>query len=231
VQLADVGVAAYRNRSARFLTTERAAALSCTYLQPGDVLVARMPDPLGRACLFPGGTKQAVTVVDVAIVRPANPAVDSRWLMHRINSQQFRQAVASLQSGSTRQRISRRNLSKIAFPIPPLSDQIKAADEIEKQFSRLDEADASLQRVKVNLKRCRASVLKSAVTGGLLPDAHACSWRQAQIGEVAKIIGGLTKNPKRAALPNKLPYLRVANVYADELRSSPNYCFVRATCW
>jgi type I restriction enzyme, S subunit len=32
------------------------------------------------------------------------------------------------------------------------------------------------------------------------------------------VIGGLTKNQKRASLPMKLPYLRVANVYADELR-------------
>ncbi|MGI0134282.1 MAG: restriction endonuclease subunit S, partial [Candidatus Micrarchaeaceae archaeon] len=30
--------------------------------------------------------------------------------------------------------------------------------------------------------------------------------------------GGLTKNPKRAKLSNQLPYLRVANVYANELR-------------
>ena len=30
--------------------------------------------------------------------------------------------------------------------------------------------------------------------------------------------GGLTKNPKRTKLPKQLPYLRVANVYANELR-------------
>ena len=30
--------------------------------------------------------------------------------------------------------------------------------------------------------------------------------------------GGLTKNPKRATLLHKLPYLRVANVYADDLQ-------------
>ena len=31
-------------------------------------------------------------------------------------------------------------------------------------------------------------------------------------------IGGLTKNPKRAKLPKKLPYLRVANVYVNDRR-------------
>src|SRR5882724_5654232 len=57
IQLADIGDGEYRNRSARFLTSAKAAELGCTYLDPGDVLVARMPEPLGRACIFPGDRK------------------------------------------------------------------------------------------------------------------------------------------------------------------------------
>ena len=45
--------------------------------------------------------------------------------------------------------------------------------EIEKQFSRLDEAVANLKRVKANLKRYKASVLKAAVEGKLTED-----WRK-----------------------------------------------------
>src|SRR5512139_4103654 len=70
IQLADVGDALYRNRSVRYLTSAKAAELGCTYLRPGDVLVARMPDPLGRACIFPGDSKPSVTAVDVCIIRP-----------------------------------------------------------------------------------------------------------------------------------------------------------------
>ena len=36
--------------------------------------------------------------------------------------------------------------------------------------------------------------------------------------QVAAVTGGLTKNPSRSRLPVKYPYLRVANVYADEMR-------------
>jgi type I restriction enzyme S subunit len=49
---------------------------------------------------------------------------------------------------------------------------------------------------------------------GRLPN----TWGWTAIGEIADISGGLTKNPKRASLPRKVPYLRVANVYANELR-------------
>jgi len=43
-------------------------------------------------------------------------------------------------------------------------------------------------------------------------------WHWASTEQVGSVIGGLTKNSKRKAYPLRLPYLRVANVYADELR-------------
>jgi len=57
----------------------------------------------------------------------------------------------------------------VAVPLVPLAEQREIVEEIEKQFSRLDEAVANLQRVKANLKRYKASVLKDAVEGRLVP--------------------------------------------------------------
>src|SRR5690242_19759632 len=70
IQLADVGEGKFVNKSKRYLTIEKATELKCTFLKPGDVLVARMPDPIGRACIFPELGEQCVTVVDVCIIRP-----------------------------------------------------------------------------------------------------------------------------------------------------------------
>ncbi len=47
-----------------------------------------------------------------------------------------------------------------------------------------------------------------------LPDG----WTWARLEQLGLAFGGLTKNPKRATLPKQFPYLRVANVYANELR-------------
>ena len=107
VQLADIGEGVFRNRSSRYLTHETAERLRCTFLSKGDVLIARMAAPLGRACVFPGLRQPAVTAVDVCIWR-AGPAsgIDCRWLMHAINSPQARALILDEASGTTRQRIS-----------------------------------------------------------------------------------------------------------------------------
>jgi type I restriction enzyme S subunit len=169
VQLADIGDGVWLDKSSKYLYHDKAIELRCTFLEAGDVLIARMPDPLGRACLFPGDPKQCVTAVDVCIVRTANNGVSHRWLMHTVNSPAVRVAVESLQSGSTRKRISRKNLGRLVLPLPPSKQQRRIVEAIETQFTRLDAAVASLERAQANLKRYRASVLKAACEGRLVP--------------------------------------------------------------
>jgi type I restriction enzyme S subunit len=131
IQLADVGDGVFVDKSARFLTSSKARELKCTFLERGDILVARMPDPLGRACFFPGVDQPCVTVVDVCIVRPGKRAY-RRWLLHAINSPSFRKQIERHIKGTTRQRISRTNLGTIELNVPGLPEQRRIADILDK---------------------------------------------------------------------------------------------------
>jgi len=159
IQLADVGVSEFRDRSSRFLTSDKAKELRCSFLKPGDILFARMPDPIGRACLFPGDIKQSVTVVDVAIIRPQSENVDHKWLVYQINAPQFYSSVISLQKGATRKRISRKNLSTIKFPLPPLNEQKRIVAKLDALFTRIDTAITHLQQTLELSKALFASAL------------------------------------------------------------------------
>ena len=56
----------------------------------------------------------------------------------------------------------------VPMTLPPLAEQHRIVAEIEKQFTRLDASVAALKRAQANLKRYRASVLKSACEGKLV---------------------------------------------------------------
>ena len=105
LQLADIGDGRFVNKSNRFMNDEQFNRLNCTQLQEGDVLIARMPEPIGRACILPRLDNRLATVVDIAILRPS--AVDSYWLMSVINSAGFRTKIEEQSSGTTRTRIGR----------------------------------------------------------------------------------------------------------------------------
>lgn len=154
-QLADVGDGSWLDKSNRYLTETKAGQLRCTLLEEGDVLVARMPDPLGRACVFPGADQPCVTVVDVAILRPNPGRLMSAWLAASINSLPVRRQIASYVTGTTRSRISRGNLAKINLPSVSMNEQrqfTQRVTELERlrqhsaaQDARLSEMVASLQ--------------------------------------------------------------------------------------
>lgn len=161
IQLADIGEGTFKDKSSRYVTEDTAHRLNCTFLQQGDILIARLPDPLGRACIFPL-KGNFITAVDIAILRIKSHAYNPRYVMYMINSPQFRKEISLYESGTTRKRISRKNLDKIQFNLPDLSTQESVVSKIEELFSRLDASVAELQTAKEKLKVYRQAVLKEA---------------------------------------------------------------------
>ena len=119
LQLADVGDGCFRDKSDKWVNDNVFDLLECTALQQGDVLIARMPDPIARATLVPAFDYRSITVVDVAILRVPS-SDDPAFVMHAINSAAFRSSVESKLSGSTRQRVSRSVLGREVIPRPDL---------------------------------------------------------------------------------------------------------------
>ncbi|HEX8978643.1 MAG TPA: restriction endonuclease subunit S [Parasulfuritortus sp.] len=80
----------------------------------------------------------------------------------------YLKAINEMTSSVTVKHLSSKSIAEIPLPLPPKDQQKRIVAEIEKQFSRLDEAVAGLKRVKANLKRYKAAVLKAAVEGRLV---------------------------------------------------------------
>ena len=232
IQLADIGDGVFRDKSNRHLTFKKSVELNCTYLQAGDILLARMPEPLGRAAVFPlKGENRYVTVVDVAIIRPSNKYIDTKFLLYNINSPFSRKNIEEFQSGTTRKRISRKNLSRIEFPLAPLPEQRAIVGKIEQLFSELDNGINNLKSARDKLEIYRQAVLKKAFEGELTREwregnsTSISSLEQEQesnrtdrlhrvrLGDLCHIVGGVTKGRKLLGKETiELPYLRVANV-------------------
>ncbi|NTX36611.1 restriction endonuclease subunit S [Myxococcus sp. CA033] len=82
-------------------------------------------------------------------------------------------------------KISQGEIESIRLPIPPLSEQIRIVGEVEKQVTRLDAGVEALKRVHAQLKRYRASVLKAACEGRLVPTEAELARREKRDYEPA----------------------------------------------
>ncbi len=158
LQLADVGDGFFRDRSDRRVNQETFERLKCSPVLAGDVLIARMPDPLGRACLVPDGLGPTITVVDVAVLRCDPTRVDRRYVMYAINALPTRGRMERLQDGATRQRIPRKVLGRVRIPIPDMTEQRLIADYLDRETAQIDSLIVEQQRLVDLLQERREAV-------------------------------------------------------------------------
>ncbi|MTJ17958.1 MULTISPECIES: restriction endonuclease subunit S [unclassified Dolichospermum] len=150
IQLADIGVGEFLDRSQKFIPAEKFKELNCTELKEEDILISRMADPIGRACLLPQLNQKAITAVDVTILRTDRKIAVPKYIKYLCNTKFFINIATAAATGTTRSRITRKNLEKIKIPLPTLSEQhriVEILDQADALRKMRAEADAKSDRI------------------------------------------------------------------------------------
>ena len=168
-----------------YLDDAQARALDAVEVRANDVLLNITGASIGRVTVTPTRMDGARVNQHVCIIRP-KPELHPSFLRWYLASPGQQKLIMDVQSGATRQALTKEKILNLDVPAPPLSTQHQVVEEIDKQFSRLDEAVASLNRVKANLKRYRAAVLKAAVEGRLVPTEAELARREGRTYETGE---------------------------------------------
>lgn len=191
-------------------------------LQHGDLVCIRVNGSkalVGRVIQF--RANRAWAYCDHFIrLRPNQAIVDHRYLAHYFNSQTVRRHIElNMVSSAGQNTVSQGTMLDIPVPCPGLETQREIVAELEKQFSRLDEAVANLQRVKANLKRYKASVLKAAVEGRLVETEASLAHREGRTYETGEQLLQRILEERRTLAKGKRSVLTQPDL--DDLEVSP----------
>lgn len=139
IQTGNVGEGTFVDKDKKkYISEQSFTKLKCKELNVGDILICRLADPAGRACILPNiGEKKMITSVDVSIYRPKLDYVDRKFLVASMSSANWFNEIRERCGGSTRTRIARSELGKMKIPLPPLPEQ-KAIAQV------LSTADAAI---------------------------------------------------------------------------------------
>ena len=147
--------------------------------------------------------------IDTAYFAEPPMGHDPRYYRYLLDSL----GLARLDKSTAIPGLSRDDYNAVEVTIHPPEHQAEVVAEIEKQFSRLDEAVANLQRVKANLKRYKASVLKAAVEGRL-SGGGADAFRRTCLGELVELNPRLPKGSLDES--SSVTFVPMAAVGADD---------------
>lgn len=207
----------YISHGSRYITRQGLESSSARLLPAGTVLFSSRA-PIGYVAIAcnPIATNQGFK--SFLLKDGVSPEYVYWWLKGS------KQLAESLASGTTFLEISGANAKKIPIPIAPLDQQRRIVAEIEKQFSRFNEAMAALKRTHTKLDRYRASLLTSACNGSLI-GSDTKSWPQMTLGELVTIVQ-YGSSAKTSASKTGVPVLRMGNIVdgtlvLDELKYLP----------
>lgn len=148
IQTGNIGCGVFKAKEDKphFISEAIFKELGCTEIFEGDCLISRLPDPVGRSCLIPSLSYRMITAVDCTILRFKKELTPS-FFVYYTQSIRYNKEIEGNVTGSTRKRISRKNLEKIVVPIPPLSEQLHIVEELDLLSSIIEKKKAQLNEL------------------------------------------------------------------------------------
>lgn len=195
-------------------------------LASGSVVVAKINPHISRVRVV--GPHRGYRQVGSSewIVFPPIAGVAPAYLAHFLRWDRVRTYLATHVSGvgGSLMRTNAATVDAIPFALPPSREQGAITETLDSYCSRLDAAIVSLERVQAKLKAYRASVLKAAVEGRLVPTEAELARREKRSYEHADVLlARILKERRRRWEEAELAKLTAAGKTPKDDRWKANY--------
>ena len=181
----NVGQGYYKEQGNGYISEDTFKKLNCLEVYGGDLIISRLNEPVGRACIIPNKFPKYVVAVDNVVLRP-DKEYNKKFLMYCMSCNRYAEYTSLLSRGTTMRRISRTQLGTIPLPIPSYNEQSAIAAYLDEQCSKIDEIIAEAKASIEDYKQWKASIIYEAVTKGLDPDAEMKDSGIEWIGKIPK---------------------------------------------
>jgi len=156
IQTGNIGVGRYvEKESKRFIYESSFEKLNCKQLYEGDLLICRLAEPAGRACILPKlPYNKVITSVDVTVFRPRKEIANRIFLMNVFSTSEWFKKVYESVGGTTHKRISRGSLGRIEIKLPSIETQTRIAtilSDMDKEIELIEQQIAKYKTLKQGL--------------------------------------------------------------------------------
>ena len=157
IQTGNIGVGKFIDKpeNKKWISHSTFNNLRCKKLLDGDILISRLPQPAGRACIVNTNNEKWITAVDCTIVRLLDQ-YSNKFILQSLCTYSYFHLIDSFLAGGTRQRVSRSNLSDINIMSPEKIEQ----DKIGLFFECVDNLITLHQRKLDHLKLQKKALLQ-----------------------------------------------------------------------
>jgi type I restriction enzyme S subunit len=161
IQLQNIGDGSFINNDFVYTSNKKAEELKSCQIFPNDIILAKMAEPVARACIVPNFEKKFIMCSDGIRLKVDNTKYDTKFIFYFINHKKFRDIAIARSTGTTRQRIGLSALKTIPISIPPLAEQ----KQIAQILSTTDDKLEILRDKKESFQKLKKGLMQKLLTG------------------------------------------------------------------
>jgi type I restriction enzyme S subunit len=182
-------------------------------LKAGDVLVSTVRPNLNAVAVVPERLSGAIASTGFCVLRCNPRKLYYRYLFHWVCTKSFVMSLVQQATGASYPAVSDRIVKEARVPVPPLSEQKRIADILDK---------ANSVRVKRRAQRAAFCSLPHAIFIEMFghPDPNPKGWPSVSFSEVCESRLGKMLDAKRQTGDHCRPYMRNLNVQWGHLDMS-----------
>lgn len=150
IQLQNIGDGVFNNDYKIYTSEEKANELLSCNIYPNEILISKMGDPVGRACIVPEQEKRYVMCSDGIRIVVDEDKYSKDYIYYAINSEAFRLKIFKNSTGSTRRRIGLDILKNLEMLI------LKEKEEQEKIANCLKSIDDLILQEEDKLEKLKS---------------------------------------------------------------------------
>ena len=189
IQLQNIGDGAWIDENKKFTSERKFQELKRHSALPEDIVIAKMADPIARACIIPPVSERFLVVADCIKLTVDKKKYNSKFIVYAINHNIVRNQAEIKSTGTTRQRINLSTLKTVEVLAPPISEQHRIAEILD----TIDEAIQKTEALIAKLKAMKQGLLHDLLTRGLDengklrdPKAHPDQFKGSPLGSIPK---------------------------------------------
>lgn len=198
-----------------YITAEMDASMARARVHYGDVLLNITGASIGRVASFDLIDVKANVNQHVCVIRPRPDLLSYKYLSHLIATAEFQAEIDRLQHGGTRQALTFGQIAEFEIPHPPLSEQRRIADV-------LDRAEAL--RAKRRAALAELATLSSAIFHQICgdPASNPRRWPTVRLSELVRTDDSINYGVVQPGddLDEGVPLIRVGDLHDGQIRSS-----------
>ena len=143
--------------------------LQRSILYPGDLLMNIVGPPLGKLAIIPDSLPESNTNQAAVLIRPfLHKSLINKYLFYYLEEMTEINSIAT--KGSAGQvNISLTQSQLMRIPLPPLEEQRKIVESIEKWMGLVDDVTNGVKSILDNSENAKAKILELAIHGKLVP--------------------------------------------------------------